>query len=202
MFTVVLTGGIGSGKSAASEYFADLGASVIDADVISRELVVPNSPALQQIVAVFGAQVLTEDGSLDRAALRDRVFRDPYERTKLEAILHPLIRQRMLQRRAAATGPYVIFVIPLWSADQTDYPVDRVLLIYVPIEVQIARVQQRDQIDTAAVNRVLASQSSRATRLAVADDVILNTGTSAELQQAVQRLHAGYMQQVAKAISK
>ena len=202
MFTVVLTGGIGSGKSAASEYFADLGASVIDADVISRELVVPNSPALQQIVAVFGAQVLTEDGSLDRAALRDRVFRDPSERTKLEAILHPLIRQRMLQRRAAATGPYVIFVIPLWSADQTDYPVDRVLLIYVPIEVQIARVQQRDQIDTAAVNRVLASQSSRATRLAVADDVILNTGTSAELQQAVQRLHAGYMQQVAKAISK
>lgn len=199
MFTVVLTGGIGSGKSAASEYFADLGASVIDADVISRELVVPNSPALQQIVAVFGAQVLTEDGSLDRAALRDQVFRDPSERTKLEAILHPLIRQRMLQQRAAATGPYVIFVIPLWSAEQTGYPVDRVLLIDVPIDVQIARVQQRDQIDTAAVNRVLASQSSRAARLAVADDVILNTGTSAELGQAVQRLHAGYVQQAAEA---
>ncbi len=199
MFTVVLTGGIGSGKSAASEYFADLGASVIDADVISRELVVPNSPALQQIVAVFGAQVLTEDGSLDRAALRDQVFRDPSERTKLEAILHPLIRQRMLQQRAVATGPYVIFVIPLWSAEQTGYPVDRVLLIDVPIDVQIARVQQRDHINAAAINRMLASQSSRAARLAVADDVILNTGTSAELGQAVQRLHAGYVQQAAEA---
>ena len=197
MFTVVLTGGVGSGKSAASAYFADLGVSIIDADLVSRDLVIPGSPALQQIVAAFGHQVLTLDGTLDRAMLRDRIFREPSERARLEAILHPLIRQGILQQHAAATEPYAMLVIPLWPVDQAQYPVDRVLLIDVPTEVQIARVQQRDQLDAAAVDRMLASQCSRAARLAVADDVILNTGSSADLEVAVQAQHAIYLQQAA-----
>lgn len=198
MFTVVLTGGIGSGKSMASALFADLGVSIIDADLVSREVVKLGSPALHHIVETFGEQMLKADGTLDRTALRDRIFREPAERAKLETILHPLIRQGILQQHAAAAGPYVILVIPLWPTDSAQYPVNRVLLIDVPTDVQIARIQQRDQLDVAAAQRILASQCSRAVRLAAADDVILNTGTTVELQQAVQKFHMIYMQQAAQ----
>ncbi len=198
IFTVVLTGGIGSGKTAASEYFAELGVPLIDADIISRELVEPGSPALQQIVEAYGASILTEQGTLNRAKLRERIFQKPTERKILEAIMHPLIRQSILQRRAEASGFYVILVIPLWTANQTDYPVDRVLMIDVPEAVQISRVQQRDQIGAAALERMLASQSTRAARIAAADDIILNTGTPAELQQAVRQQHTNYMKQAAE----
>jgi dephospho-CoA kinase len=198
MFTVILTGGIGSGKTAASQYFAELGVPLIDADIVSRELVEPGSAALQQIVEVFGTSILTEQGALNRSVLRGRIFQNPAERKALEAIMHPLIRQSILQQRAEVSGPYVVLVIPLWTADQTDYPVNRVLMIDVPEEVQISRVQQRDQIGTAAVERMLASQSTRVARIAAADDIILNTGTLAELQQAVRQHHIIYIKQAAE----
>jgi dephospho-CoA kinase len=193
MYTVVLTGGIGSGKSAASDYFATLGITVIDADVISRELVQPGSPALMQIVTTFGDDLLQPDGSLARAKLRTRIFQDADARAQLEAILHPAIRCEMLQQHARATGPYVLLVIPLWPTSQATYPADRVLLIDVPVTVQRARIQQRDQISADAASQIIASQCSRADYLAAADDVIRNTGTLAALHQTIDQYHLRYL---------
>lgn len=192
-YTVVLTGGIGSGKSVASAQFAALGVSVIDADVVSRALVKPGSSALQQIITAFGPNYLTPSGTLDRAALRQRIFQQPVDRRTLEAILHPLIRQRIQDLRALAKGSYVMLVIPLWHQNPDDYPADRVLLIDVPPAVQIARVQQRDQANPADVEQIMRSQSSREALQAAADDIILNVGTLAELQQAVREQHARYL---------
>jgi len=193
MYTVILTGGIGSGKSAASDYFRTLGVTVIDTDVISRELVCPGSRALTQIAATFGHDLLQPDGSLARARLRTHIFQDATARAQLEAILHPAIRRKILQRHARATGPYVVLVIPLWPTSQSEYPADRVLLIDVPTETRIARIQQRDQIAAAAAAQIIASQRSRADYLATADDVIQNTGILADLHQAIDQYHARYL---------
>ncbi len=193
MYTVVLTGGIGSGKSAASDYFRTLGVAVADADVISRELVRPGRPALAQIVTTLGRDLLQPDGSLARARLRSRIFQDTAARAQLEAILHPAIRRTMLQQCAAATSPYVVLVIPLWPTSQADYPADRVLLIDVPVEIQIARIQQRDQISATAAAQIVASQSSRTDYLATADDIIQNVDTLTALHQTLYQYHTRYL---------
>ncbi len=193
MYTVVLTGGIGSGKSAASDYFRTLGVAVTDADVISRELVRPGSPALARIVATLGRDLLQPDGSLARARLRTRIFQDATARTQLESILHPAIRHAMLQQRAEATGPYIVLVIPLWPTTQAGYPADRVLLIDAPVATQIARIQQRDQISATAAAQIVASQSNRTDYLATADDIIQNTDTLAVLHQTIDQYHTRYL---------
>ncbi len=189
-----LTGGIGSGKSAASDAFAALGATVIDTDLLSRELVEPGRPALAEIVAEFGTEMLDPGGRLDRGRLRERVFADSAARERLEDILHPRIRDEMLQRAERADAAYVVFVIPLLFETGQQTLVDRVLLIDVPEAVQRSRVADRDGLDAAQIDAVLAAQTDRATRLRLADDVICNDGSLDELQDAVRALHRRYLQ--------
>lgn len=196
MLTIGLTGGIGSGKSAASDHFADLGAEVIDTDLLSRELVKPGQPALQEIVATFGEQMLAVDGNLDRDALRTRVFSDTGARRQLEAILHPRIRSAMLERAASSDAPYIVFVIPLLLETGQQSLVDRVLVIDVPADLQRTRVAARSGLDNAEIDAILAAQVDRNSRLQAADDLISNDGTIAELHAAVARLHRQYMEQV------
>lgn len=193
MLKIGLTGGIGSGKSAASDHFARLGAGVIDTDLLSRELVEPGQSALDEIVAAFGAQVLASDGRLDRARLRELVFNDSPARARLEAILHPKIRALMLARADASTAPYVVFVIPLLFETGQQGLVDRVLLIDAPEAVQHARVIARDRLDPAQIERIMRSQVDRRTRVAEADDVICNDGSLTDLQHAVVQMHRRYL---------
>ncbi|MGB5776306.1 MAG: dephospho-CoA kinase [Sedimenticolaceae bacterium] len=195
MLKIGLTGGIGSGKTTAGDYFAEFGAEVIDTDLLRRELVEPGQPALAEIVAAFGAEVLDGAGRLDRARLRERIFSDVGARRRLEQILHPRIRAAMLARAEQSTAPYVIFVIPLlFETGQQDL-VDRVLLIDVPEAMQRRRVAARDALDDAQIEQIMRAQTDRATRLRDADDVIHNDGSIDLLRAAVQSLHQQYLQQ-------
>lgn len=194
MFKVGLTGGIGSGKSAASDHFARLGAAVIDTDLISRELVEPGRPALAEIVERFGPDILDSTGRLDRARLRKRVFDDPAERRALEGILHPRIRATMLARAEQADAPYALLVIPLLIETGQQALVDRILLIDVPEEIQRSRVAARDRQSAEQVDRVLAAQTDRATRQREADDTICNDGGLGQLHAAVEAMHRRYLE--------
>ena len=187
-----LTGGIGSGKTAVSDRFQALGADVIDTDILSRELVAPGQPALDEITAAFGADMLDADGRLDRAALRRLVFANPPMRAELEAILHPRIRAEMLRRVADSSAPYVVFVIPLLIEAGQQALVDRILLVDAPETLQRQRVAARDGIDDAHIDQVLAAQTDRQTRLQHADDVIRNDGSLANLEAQVDALHEKY----------
>ena len=193
MFRVILTGGIASGKSTASEHFEQLGVTVIDADLISRELVQPGEAALARIVQHFGRDILNADGRLNRPALRTRVFAQPQERRILEEILHPMIRQRMLERAEIATSPYVILVVPLYVETGQAYPCERVLLIDSPEQLQKARLTARDASKEDQIEQLLAAQATRQQRLTVADDVICNDGNPDQLRQAVEKIHHRYL---------
>jgi dephospho-CoA kinase len=193
MFKVALTGGIASGKSRVADIFESLGVTVIDSDAIAREVVAPGSEGLLAIVQRFGPSVLTEDGQLDRRALREIVFADPSARGDLEAITHPRIRARMGALNRQAEGPYLINAIPLLIETGGRRDFDRVLVVDCPEDLQIARVIARDRIDEAAARAVLAAQASRAARLALADDVIVNDGDLESLQKAVGALHERYL---------
>jgi dephospho-CoA kinase len=189
-----LTGGIASGKSTVTQRFAELGVPVIDADVASRSVVEPGKPGLAQVVQRFGPQVLDTQGHLDRRALRALIFNDPDSRRALDAILHPLIRAEMELAAAAAQGPYVVMAIPLLiESGNARARVDRVLVVDVDETLQIQRVQARDGGSAEQARAILASQASRAARLAEADDVLLNAGSVADLRHAVDRLHEQYL---------
>jgi dephospho-CoA kinase len=195
MFCVGLTGGIASGKSAVADRFAARGIAVVDADVAARDVVAPGQPALAEIAAVFGNGVLQADGTLDRAALRRHVFDDDAARRRLEAILHPRIRVRMHEQARRAGGPYVIVAIPLLAegGGRLAYPwLDRILVVDVPREVQLARLVRRDGIEVALAERMVAAQADRASRLAIADDVIVNDGALALLDAEVDALDRRY----------
>lgn len=188
-----LTGGIASGKSAVSAVFSEeLGVPVIDTDAIAREVVEPGTGGLAAVVEAFGGEVLDAGGRLDRRALRKRVFANDAERRRLEAILHPLIRKETRRRAETAGGPYQVFVVPLLAeSDFRDY-VDRVLVVDCPPELQLERLIARDGETREGAERMLAAQASRKTRLGIADDVIVNDGTLAELREAVVELDARY----------
>jgi dephospho-CoA kinase len=190
-----LTGGIASGKSTVSQRFAELGVPVIDADVASRNVVEPGKPGLAQIVQRFGTGVLDADGRLDRRSLRDLIFQDSSLRRALDVILHPLIRADMEREAALAKAPYVVMAIPLLvEGGSAGRRVDRILVIDADEKLQIQRVHARDGSTEEQARAILASQAGRVERLAVADDVLLNTGTVAELRQGVDRLHEQYLQ--------
>lgn len=189
-----LTGGIASGKSAASAHFARLGAAVIDTDQLSRELVEPGQPALAEIVSAFGPAILQADGRLDRAGLRDLVFADQGHRRRLEAILHPRIRSGMLARAERTAAPYVIFVVPLLAETGQHELVDRVLVVDLPRELQRARLQQRDRLDPTRVEQMLAAQADRGARNDLADDIIDNSGDLASLHAQVEKMHDKYLE--------
>jgi dephospho-CoA kinase len=194
MFTVGLTGGIGSGKSTVADLFAELGVPVVDTDAIARQLTAPGGTALEAIRDAFGATVMQDDGTLDRAALRRRVFADAAERRRLEAILHPCIRQVVEQTLAELTAPYVLIVIPLLveTGGYRDI-LNRVLVVDCPETVQIARVMSRNGFARQEVEAILAAQAGRAARLAAADDVIVNTASVERLRAEVAGLHQRYL---------
>jgi dephospho-CoA kinase len=192
-YIVGLTGGIGSGKSAAADCFAELGAPVIDTDAIAHELTAPDGQAMPAIVAAFGAGMATPEGALDRAAMRRMVFADPPARERLEAILHPMIRAESDRRIAAADAAYIILMVPL-LVESGSYRnrVDRIAVVDCTPETQIRRVMARNGLVRAEVERILAVQASREQRLAVADDVIDNEGSLAELIAQIPPLDACY----------
>jgi dephospho-CoA kinase len=192
-YTVALTGGIASGKSAAADCFAVLGANVIDADVVARELVAPGTAALAEIAIAFGGGVLDQSGALDRRAMREKVFADPRARARLNAILHPRVHETLLARCAVAAGPYVLLVIPLLAESGRYDWVDRVLVVDVPREVQRTRLLERDGIAPALADAMLDAQVSRTQRLAMADDVIENDGSLEALALQIESLHARYV---------
>jgi dephospho-CoA kinase len=189
-----LTGGIASGKSTVTQRFAELGVPVIDADMASRKVVEPGTPGLAQVVQRFGPRVLDAAGRLNRPALRALIFNDAPSRQALDAILHPLIRADMERDAAEAKGPYMVMAIPLLvEGGDARRRVDRVLVLDADETLQIQRLQARDGSSAEQARAILASQASRAERLAAADDVLSNTGTVAELRQAVDRLHEQYL---------
>lgn len=193
-FVVALTGGIASGKSAVARRFEALGIAVHDADVAAREVVKPGSESLAAIVQAFGPGVLDEQGLLDRAAMRRRVFADDMARRQLEAITHPRVRAWLRERVAADPGPYCILAIPLLAENLAHYRwVDRILVVDAPESAQLERLVRRDGIDEALARRMIARQASREQRLALADDLIENGGEEAALDAAVAALHQRYL---------
>lgn len=191
-FRVALTGGIASGKSTVAGLFAALSVPVIDSDVIAREVVEPGQPALAEVVAGFGSGILDASGRIDRRRLRERIFADPGARRRLESILHPAIRAEMARQSLAAGGPYQLLVIPLLAEGGRRDHVDRVLLVDVPEELQVERLVQRDGVSHEQARASLDAQATRAARLALADDVICNTGAADELGAAVAELDSKY----------
>ena len=195
-----LTGGIGSGKSAAAAQFARLGATVVDTDAIARELTERGGAALPHIKSLFGEAFLTPEGAMDRDAMRSRVFSDPVAKQALEGLLHPMIRAEGERRMAAAQGAYVLYVVPL-LVESGDYRerVDRVLVVDCPEELQLERVRARSGLPEREVRSIMAQQVSRAARLAAAHDVIDNGGTLDALRKQVAALHARYLKMAAHA---
>lgn len=190
-----LTGGIGSGKSTVADLFYRLGVTVVDTDRIAHELTGAEGAAMPEIIAAFGKDIALPQGALDRAAMRQRVFTDASAKTRLEAILHPKIRQESRQRCQAATSVYVLLAVPLlvetgvWRQE-----VRRVLVVDCDEATQIARVKARSALSAAEVLAIMATQATRSERLAVADDVILNNGTPEALEPQVQALHLRYLE--------
>jgi dephospho-CoA kinase len=194
-YVVGLTGGIGSGKSAAAQVFEALGATVIDTDAIAHALTRAGGAAIAPIRAAFGADYITAEGALARARMRELVFADAAKKSVLEAILHPLIRQRSGELVRAARSPYVILMVPL-LVESSDYRrrCQRILVVDCPEELQVERAAARSGISAAQVRAIIATQASRAARLAAADDVINNSRDLAHLRREVEALHRRYLQ--------
>jgi dephospho-CoA kinase len=190
---VGLTGGIASGKSTVADMFAELGTPVIDTDVIAREIVEPGQPALEEIRESFGADVITEDGRLDRAEMRRRVFADEHARRRLEAILHPRIRDNAMRQAEVAGGDYQLIVVPLLAESPMRHAMDRILVVDCDVDVQVARLLERDAETEEQARRIIEAQASREQRLAIADDVIRNDGPLAETRRQVEQLHSRYL---------
>lgn len=193
MLVVALTGGVGSGKSAVSHHLESLGVPVIDADRLAHQLVAPGSPALREIQATFGDQLVDAEGKLDRASLREIVFDNPAQRKRLENILHPRIRTAMEVWLQNQTAPYAVLVIPLlFETGQTSLA-KRVLVVDCDEALQIERVSGRDGLTGEQIRQILAAQVDRETRLRGADDVIENNGSLQELIEATERMHRHYL---------
>ena len=196
MLIIGLTGGIGSGKSVASDKFASLGITVVDADVASRTVVEPGMPALQEIESHFGSEIITEDGQLDRAKLREVIASDAEERKWLESVLHPRIGEQIAKEISESTSPYTLFVAPLLLETNSQEKCARVVVVDVPNDVQVERTAKRDKVPTDQVEQMVSAQMKREKRLEKADDVLLNTGTIEELEKKVEQLHEKYLQMV------
>ncbi|VEC00786.1 Dephospho-CoA kinase [Cedecea lapagei] len=199
VYTVALTGGIGSGKSTVAEAFSRQGIAVIDADVIARQVVEPGQRALALISQHFGLKILQEDGALNRRALREAIFSSPQQKQWLNDLLHPLIQQQTRDEIARAASPYVLWVVPLLVENNLQQRANRVLVVDVSPETQITRTMLRDNVSREHAQQILAAQASREARLAVADDVINNDGSPQDVVVHVDRLHRQYLKLAAKA---
>ncbi|NHB64141.1 dephospho-CoA kinase [Acinetobacter sp. GFQ9D192M] len=197
-FVLGLTGGIGSGKSAASQWFEAQGIAVVDADIVAREIVDIGQPALQQIQQAFGDWVLLEDGSLNRRALRDHIFQSPEARKTLENITHPAIRTSIIQQLHAAQSPYAILVSPLLFETNQHELTQHTLLIDAAIELQIQRASQRDGQNVEQIQKIIAAQMPREQKCAMADDIVLNDGELEHLYAHLTPLHEKYLKMAAQ----
>jgi dephospho-CoA kinase len=194
-FIIGVTGGVASGKSVVTRRFEALGIAVADADVAARAAVAPESEGLAEVVAAFGGEVLADDGGLDRAAMRKRVFGDDAARRRLEAIIHPRVRIALHDACLAAAGPYAIAAIPLLAegGGRETYPwLARILVVDGPEAVQRARLMARDGADAALADRMIAAQATRSQRLAIADDVLVNDGVLDALEAPIAALDRRY----------
>ena len=191
--SIGLTGGIASGKSTVADMFADMGATVIDTDLIARDVVRPGQPALDEIRENFGVAVFTRDGSLDRKAMRSIIFSDQTKRQLLESILHPRIRQEAVNQAARAEGPYQIIVVPLLVESPLRSSMDQIVVVDCDEKVQLTRLLARDSESRQQAQRIIDAQASRADRLAIADDVIQNNGDLEETRRQVEVLHSRYL---------
>lgn len=189
-----LTGGIGSGKTSATDIFSELGVPVIDADAISHEVVQAGQPALQAIANAFGADMIDEEGQLRRAHLRKLIFDDANARTRLEAIIHPLVYDEVARRVGRMIFPYCILSSPLLLESRSAHDIDRILVIDVPEPLQIERASSRDSAHRDEIKKIVNSQSSRQDRLAAADDVIVNDRDLSFLRKQVEVLHGKYLE--------
>ncbi|RWR00519.1 dephospho-CoA kinase [[Pantoea] beijingensis] len=192
-YTVALTGGIGSGKSTIADAFADLGVDIIDADVIARQVVEPGQPALEAITEHFGPRVMNDDGTLNRANLRQQIFTSVRKKQWLNALLHPLIHEETQRQLAEARSPWCLWVVPLLVENNLHKFANRVLLVDVPEEIQLARTMARDQMSRQQAENILAAQATREARLAVADDIIDNSGPAESVRPSIAALHQRYL---------
>ncbi|ENM5773026.1 dephospho-CoA kinase [Vibrio mimicus] len=193
-FVVALTGGIASGKTTVANLFHEhFGIDLVDADVIAREVVEPDTDGLKAITAHFGQTILNQDGSLNRTALRERIFADPEQKTWLNQLLHPMIRQRMQQALAQTTSPYTLLIVPLLVENQLQNMADRVLVVDVEESIQIERTIARDNVSIEQAQAILAAQATRAQRLAIADDVLKNDAKNQKLLPQITLLHQKYL---------
>lgn len=192
MLKVGLTGGIGCGKSTVCALFSEMGATIIDTDILARVVVEPGSPGLASLVRHFTSTILQTDGSLDREALREIVFTDKAKLQLLESILHPLIRERLISNLASVQSTYVVVAIPLLFEKGWETEVDRILVVDCTVEQQLQRTQLRDNSDRQLIENIIQSQVSREHRLAAADDIIHNDKDIAALREQVERLHSRY----------
>jgi len=195
MFTVVMTGGIASGKTSASDLFTSYGVPILDTDLAARAVVEPGQPALNEIKMTFGNDVITASGELDRAALREIIFEQPEKRLELEAILHPKIRAHINEQKNQLDAAYCIIVVPLYLESGRGYEADRILVIDVPTDLQRERLAKRDNTSPEQIEQILKSQATREERLSAADDVIDNTASPESLAARVAELHQQYLSQ-------
>ncbi|CNE33273.1 dephospho-CoA kinase [Yersinia mollaretii] len=198
-YIVALTGGIGSGKSTVANLFAHFDVPLIDADIIARQVVEPGMPALAAITSRYGETILQADGTLNRTALREKIFSEPHEKAWLNSLLHPLIQQETQRQLAEIETPYVLWVVPLLVENGLHHRANRVLVIDVAPEIQLARTMARDGITRQQAEHILASQASRQQRLACADDIIDNSGDPLIIAPQVASLHQQYLKLAAAA---
>lgn len=196
MLIIGLTGGIGSGKSVASDKFKSLGITIVDADVASRTVVEPGKPALKEIEDHFGSGIITAEGKLDRNNLREIIATDPEERKWLESVTHPKIGEQITKEISESTSVYTLFVAPLLLETNSQEMCSRVVVVDVPKDVQIQRTAKRDKVSPNQVEQMVAAQMEREKRLEKADDVLLNSGTIEDLEKQVEELHKKYIQMV------
>ncbi len=194
MLIIGLTGGIGSGKSVASDKFKSLGITIVDADVASRTVVEPGKPALKEIEDHFGSGIITAEGKLDRNNLREIIATDPEERKWLESVTHPKIGEQITKEISESTSVYTLFVAPLLLETNSQEMCSRVVVVDVPKDVQIRRTAKRDKVSPNQVEQMVAAQMEREKRLEKADDVLLNSGTIEDLEKQVEALHKKYIQ--------
>lgn len=192
-FCVALTGGIASGKTTVSNLFAQLGAPIIDADIIAHQLTQKNADAYHQIVTHFGRTILNTDETINRKKLRELIFENPAEKSWLEKLLHPLIREKMKTEISHVTYPYCICVIPLLAESSGIDFIDHVLVIETPIEIQISRATARDQSSAETIKKIIHAQAKSNTRLKMANDVLENKGDMDSLRKQVEQLHQQYL---------
>ncbi|RXJ72471.1 dephospho-CoA kinase [Veronia nyctiphanis] len=192
-YVIGLTGGIGSGKTTVSDLFAEQGVDVVDADIIARQVVEPGTEGLNKIADKFGSGMLTDEGTLNRSALREHIFSHPEDKEWLNQLLHPIIRQKMKDDCQQATSPYCLLVVPLLVENNLISLIDRLLVVDVSEETQIKRTVQRDGVSRQQVENILASQASRDARKKAADDLITNEDNSDTLKEQVVVLHNKYL---------